>query len=818
MHRDSAVFDLQRLEQRTFFSVSPANPLVIEKLSPTAITPLAAPTDVLTKGVRQELLKNWNGPNKTALQKKLNTNRMGGFDSLLLSYMRSRAGNTFFWNTADVGSIKNFINANLATATTLANADHIVAHQFPDGNSVDYDVHLPAGDINWKTTNANPEFVYTLNRQDFWGDLAQAYVLTANPKYVNEMASQLASWSKQNPALADPNKGSGAGWQPLSVGIRADSWTWSYQMVLGSAGWTASANTLFLYKLYQHGDFLRRVKPYALNSNRALFEAQGLLQIAHLVPEFSKSADWKQYSRKLLFSAMDAQLNPDGGHAESSPGYAGSVISSLLEMYWLDRKKGEKSAWTKPRVTKLQNAAKTHVQLLSPDGRLPALSDTYRSTIGPFWDRPRIILSNTTDFPAAKPRLRDVWLFGTATTGTLLGAPVSPALPNRGNTYSMPQSGYHVMRSGWDFDARQITFDAGPTGGEAHGHLDLLNFELFGYGKPLISDPGVYAYNTSARRKWAISTPAHNTISVDGKSHAAIDAVKNGNIWSSGIIKTSGGYQITASHRGYTSLSGAPTVTRSIWYDGNDTMLIADLGQSTSTKHTYAQSFLLPTTNTSRDLAAGWMQTKNPDGNVKIQSLLQPGQAAHRQTQIPGTRNNVFVSNDPDGNIANSATRFYIDQKSTTVRFVTLISAFNGSAAPNVTAKVIGKSTTASALTVQIYRNGAAAERVSFSLQSGSTVKKTSPLSRQVFVHPGTSNVIWQQTKDPLRPTQGVLDAYRGDKTPVDLFIVGVSTSRHLTFPAILDAKRAASAAKACPVNPQSECRMPATWARNRLH
>src|SRR5439155_11394107 len=105
-----------------------------------------------------------------------------------------------------------------------------------------------------------------------------------------------------------------------------------------------------LYKLYQHGDFLRRVTPYDLTTNRSLFEAQGLLQLAQLVPEFAGSADWETYARGLLFDAMDAQLNPDGGHAESSPGYAGNVILSLLELYWLDQKKGDVADWSAQRV------------------------------------------------------------------------------------------------------------------------------------------------------------------------------------------------------------------------------------------------------------------------------------------------------------------------------------------------------------------------------------------------------------------------------------------------------------------------------------
>jgi hypothetical protein len=127
------------------------------------------------------------------------------------------------------------------------------------------------------------------------------------------------------------------------------------------------------------------VEPYPLASNRSMFEAQGLFEIAQLVPEFDNAADWKTYSRNLLFSAMDAQVNPDGGHAESSPGYMGQIISALLESYWLDKRKGEQAAWAGDRLDRLENAAEAYVQLLSPDGNLAALSDTYRSESDSFW-------------------------------------------------------------------------------------------------------------------------------------------------------------------------------------------------------------------------------------------------------------------------------------------------------------------------------------------------------------------------------------------------------------------------------------------------
>jgi hypothetical protein len=674
------------------------------------VAPFAAPADVLTKAVRQELVNNWTGSNKAELQAKLNENKMGAFDGLLLDYMINRSGQTFFWKSTDVAGIVQFFKDNFSTSSTISNADNIVAHRFPNGNSGTYDVQLPAGDINWSTTNSNSEFVHTQNRMDFWVDLAQSYAITGDAKYVNEMIDQMSSWSAQNPALADPNTFTEIKWYPLDTAMRAENWTWAYQMVLGSSGWTGSANTLFLYKLWQHGDFLRRVTPYALTSNRSLFQATGLLEIAQLVPEFGAAPEWETYSRNLLFNAMDAQINADGGHAESSPGYAGQIISLLLESYWLDQQKGDAGAWTGARVSRLSNAMESYIQLLSPDGKLSALSDTYRTSALTMLDKARIVL-NTTVYPSAKPRLRDVWLFGTSRTQPLLTSPVNPALNDRGLTYSMPQSGYFVMRSGPSSTAKQLIFDAGPTGGQ-HGHYDQLSFELFGYGAPLIADPGLYTYDTSVRRNWAVSTPAHNTISVNGLNAAPLEGVGNPGLQSSGIVSVAGGYQITASQRGYQYLPGSPVVSRSIWYDGDGTVLVVDWGEGTSS-NTFSTSFLLPGTATSSDLAAGWIETNNAGGNVRIQSLLQPGQNAYKQTKINSTTN-VFTSSDPDGGLAQDATRFHIDQTGNFAGFVTLINAFTGATAPNVTANLIGTITAGGSFQVQIVRNGVAAETITF--------------------------------------------------------------------------------------------------------
>jgi hypothetical protein len=170
----------------------------IEPLEQRAL--LASPNDVLTTAMRQEIIDHWVGPNRATMQARLEVGN-GAFDAHLLRYMATRPA-SFFWTPADVSEIADFINGNLATQGLIGLADDIVEHRFPNGRSNVYDVQLPAGDFDWTTSNSNPEFVHALNRHVFWLDLSQAYVLTEDPRYIQELISQLSSWSRQFAAPA----------------------------------------------------------------------------------------------------------------------------------------------------------------------------------------------------------------------------------------------------------------------------------------------------------------------------------------------------------------------------------------------------------------------------------------------------------------------------------------------------------------------------------------------------------------------------------------------------------------------------------------
>ena len=76
------------------------------------------------------------------------------------------------------------------------------------------------------------------------------------------------------------------------------------------------------------------------------------------------------------------------------------------------------------------------------------------------------------------------------------------------------------MRLNNDFKLWFDFGDMGPYHLPGHGHADALSISLFGAGRWLISDPGVYSYHNKKWRDYFRSTLAHCTACVDGKDQA----------------------------------------------------------------------------------------------------------------------------------------------------------------------------------------------------------------------------------------------------------------------------------------------------------
>lgn len=704
---DSSIFELQSLEKRVLMSGATPQAVI-----PATVTPSA----LLNQTVRTALVGRLpSGGLKNTLAPLVSN--ASAFDTALLNHMRTKVDARFYFGPNSIDDFASYIVSKNLEGNAEGLADDLLLHKFPEqGDGSTYPVQLP-NNIDWDNTSYNSlsEFLPGLNRFAYWRNLSEGHLYTGDGEYMQEIINELSSWSSQNAVPTDATKWSttgGVGWDLLTASLRAESWVWTYAQVLGSNSWTKEANTLFVSRMYDLGDFLYKNRSiggsgYELTSNRSLFHAKGLLLTSQVFSDFATAGTWETAARGQMIDALNTQIYEDGSHFEQSPGYASNVISDLLESRYLDEINNDGAQWPAATEERISDALEAYRQELMPDGTLPAVGDTLRNTAGSIFFKAKTTYGTADpgDPLMARPRTRDVWLFGEEKVDPFMGLPAQPSLGARGKTFALADSGNYIFRSGNDTDARQFIFDAGPTGGGAHGHLDLLNFELYGYGRPLISDPGEYIYGQSSGRSYVVSTPSHNTISVGGKSHAYLEGAGNPSIIVDDYDVDGSHAQITVHHFGYEYVSGSPVLTRSIWYDLDGTMVIVDWAEG-NTAQTITQAFNLQTEGDTTNVSAvqGDQSIKTryaSGGNVRIAPVYTPaGQTA--------TRSLKFVTNDSSGgDYMDDAYRYTVSQTGTFVAFVTLVTAYDGLTVPDTTAAVIsGTPAAGQAIQVELTENG----------------------------------------------------------------------------------------------------------------
>jgi len=133
--------------------------------------------------------------------------------------------------------------------------------------------------------------------------------------------------------------------------------------------------------------------------------------------------------------------------------------------------------------------------------------------------------------------------------------------------YALQESGYYGIRQGDNL----FLLDCGPIGPDylpAHGHGDILAFEWTVGGRRIFIDTGVYEYNAGARRAYARSTCAHNTVTIDDLDQCefwqAFRVGHRANVSVLSFQPKPGGFLFEGSHDGYHYLTGHPIHTRRV--------------------------------------------------------------------------------------------------------------------------------------------------------------------------------------------------------------------------------------------------------------
>lgn len=379
---------------------------------------------------------------------------------------------------------------------------------------------LTAGEIIDAGNPSDIKLVWELNRFHQVWRLGKAYWVTHNEEYARKFRSLVEDWTNENPVGRGPN------WfGAMEVAIRACNWIAGYYFFCESKSLSNEFWTRFLKSLYAHGLFIENHLEYSKrNGNHLLSDIIGMLMLGVFFRSAQFGQRWLAWSKDALLEEMEDQVYADGVDYEKSVGYHRFVLELMYTATILCQK--NKIPLTESFMHRLERMFEFTLAYTRPDGSTPVVGDADDGRLFRFSAREDFndhrhalavgaILFHRPDFRAAAGSFYQdaLWLLGAEgfEKHQMLKAEIAPA-----RSHAFAGGGFYVLRSA-DAHVFVDAGDLGMRGRGGHGHNDTFSFELWCDGGPLIVDSGTFVYTADIQvRNEFRSTPAHNTVVVDG--------------------------------------------------------------------------------------------------------------------------------------------------------------------------------------------------------------------------------------------------------------------------------------------------------------
>jgi hypothetical protein len=333
--------------------------------------------------------------------------------------------------------------------------------------------------------------------------LIMAAVLTGDQKYVAKFDELFNQWYDQRNAITNTIPNLDVVYYELGLGVRNRMFIENY--FLPNRERTPDTHERLLKTVLGAGRWLYELQRWEgyRPGNWQIHGSYMLVQLGLVFPEFRESAEWLRMGLQRMMEHLDQDFFPDGGHSERAPrNYTLATylnyrnLAYLLEAYGAHKEISEKIRASMGRTIDWW------LTMITPTGEVPAINDSHRGLV------PEMILRDGAEF-FRKPQVY-------AVLRTLLGGKGggTDSLPPYTSRH-MPASGFTVMRSDWTPEALYCSINYGPFAG-FHSHFDLLDFELYAYGKPLAVDAGIgLTYDDPLYETWYRSSRAHNMVAVN---------------------------------------------------------------------------------------------------------------------------------------------------------------------------------------------------------------------------------------------------------------------------------------------------------------
>lgn len=488
------------------------------------------------------------------------------------------------------------------TAKTIAEADGVCRHEFfwePYG-SVDYgeEIHWeqdPVDDIQW---------VFRMYRFHWAKSLEQAYIATRDEKYAQAFAELTTDWIRKHP-LDDWRRRHhkytdwwGFAWRELQTGLRASHMSSALISMIHSEAVTPEFLAMVLASLYDHQAKTARFPMKAL-SNKAVAEQRGVLAVCVYFPEFSDTQRWATLAIERSVGNIMGQVTAGGVQREWCGGYHKVVMQDGLRLI----QQADQLGVTIPDEfrERIRNMGEYVFAMATPDLGWPMFGDCGGADPIPE-KRGDMALHHILN------RLSGVWEDPKFSARARLDRSVLPGQ----TSYAFHDAGMFVMRSDWGPENIYFALHSAPPPlNRFHDQPDNGTFELFAFGRWLVTDSGYYIYGDEHEdRRWHRQTSVHQTLTLDRQ-----DSKTDGRLL---LWHTSPEFDAAVvENQSYEGLLHR----RSVWFVEKEFFLILDeaIGDASGTLRLHWQPAAGPVKHNETE---GWIETAFTDSNVRIETLF----------------------------------------------------------------------------------------------------------------------------------------------------------------------------------------------------
>ncbi len=423
-------------------------------------------------------------------------------------HLETRTSPKWLWSRADKAKIMALLAQHGDDLSEhIAPADEVLARRFnPQGK-----VYQMKHEMTWILKG---EDTHVVSRFTYFNDLGLAYWKTGDPKYATDFVTILKDWLAHNPAPTDLSGviKDNTTWRTLEAGARIKQLFNDMQLFMDAPQFDAQTKYLMTKSLMEHARYLYDWAPTFHGGNWQVTEATGLATAGIMLPEAKQSKEWRDRGLARLTEHMQQDILPDGGHSELNPGYHANVMAQYVDIAQLAKANGIDASGLMSRHEKMYEWLQ---KLSQPDSIVPPIGDTHgalkirgdMTTGALMYNRPDFKFLGAETGPASW-----VWLFGADAFDKYAAIPIQK--PDYLSVL-LPESHFMTMRSGWNVDDNYFLFDASP---RSTGHSHASKLQVLAYaGRPLLIDPGIYAYGEPLSTSYFREPEAHNVVLIDGK-------------------------------------------------------------------------------------------------------------------------------------------------------------------------------------------------------------------------------------------------------------------------------------------------------------